>query len=99
MSLRYDPPVDPTRCLGRVFGEGAWRAHQCLRKPSTAAGYCKQHDPQILEGKHREKLAQWDAERAASKKREDDVRAKKARLLAIVNDEAREILRELGVAP
>ena len=95
MSLRYDPPVDPTRCLGRVFGEGAWRAHQCLRKPATAAGYCKQHSPETAAAKDAARETRWNEYLA----RQEAVRAKKARLLAIVNDEAREILRELGVAP
>ena len=34
-------------CQADVYGESAWSPHRCTRKAVTAAGYCKQHDPEL----------------------------------------------------
>ena len=91
--------LNPSLCLGEVWDNGAWHPRQCSKKPATAAGYCKKHDPEIVAAKQAAKVQRFEDDWQARKQRFADLEAKKARLFAIVNDEAREILRELGVAP
>lgn len=62
---------DPLRCKKIKYGSYGFGTHQCYNKPSTAAGYCKLHDPDILNAKREARSKIWD-EQAKKRRAEWD---------------------------
>lgn len=70
---RFDKkPGDPAQCRESVHdrdGSGFFPTHQCVRKPvvfrdvkGTKYGFCKQHDPEAIEARNKERQNQWSLE-------------------------------------
>lgn len=58
------------KCKGEVWSEWSFKPHGCSRSASTPAGYCKQHDPELLAARKKERddkwRVEWDRARAES---------------------------------
>lgn len=67
-------PHDPTKCKELIWTGDTWHRHkhQCPRKASTEAGYCKQHDPECRKVREaKAPLTKWERQRDARRRVEE----------------------------
>lgn len=69
-----------SKCKATVWNGESFSARRrpCERNASTPAGYCKQHDPELVKARNAERDARW--------KRESEINNKRWRLEAAAQD-------------
>jgi hypothetical protein len=60
--------MEKSRCRASIFKD--WHNHQCKRK-SWKDGYCKQHHPEEIKNRTKERMAAWDAKWENQKKQRE----------------------------
>lgn len=76
-------------CKEQVYEPNMWRSHRCLRKATTTAGYCKQHDPQL-------KAARRAARKPTVFERSSNARKRILEICEIMKNQSPELIQEIA---
>ena len=84
------------RCKAHVYHPGRWTHSTCSRA-AVVDGYCKQHHPETVARKNKERNDKWDASWKAKEDQAKRREVKIARLIELSCEEARQIIAELNL--